>query len=64
MIASKIFVRNMFLQQWPIPPKTKILRLSFIGVAGLTLAAYLMGCVKQSNTGNSVIEMHVNLLLH
>lgn len=30
----------------------------------LTLAADLMGCIEQSHTGDSVIEMHINLLFH
>lgn len=45
------------VQLSPIPPKT-------LREVGLTLAAYLMGCIKQSNTGYSVIEMHINLLFH
>lgn len=33
-------------------------------MAVLTLAAYLMGCIEQSHTGDSVIEMHIYLLFH
>lgn len=45
------------LQLRLIPPRS-------VRTFGLTLAAYLMGCIQQSDAGNSVIEMHVNLLLH
>lgn len=37
---------------------------SWVSQTVLTLTAYLMGCIEQSHTGDSVIEMHINLLFH
>lgn len=47
--------------RWVLGKSTKV---SLYSIALLTLAAYLMGCIQQPHTRQSVIEMHINLLFH